>query len=122
MDPERRRILIADDHAGVRDGIRSLLEPWPEMQVVAEARTGAQALEAVRSTSPDIVIMDLSLPGLHGIDLVRSIKRELPEAQVLIFTMYRSEKLVREALRAGASSYVVKGDPSFDLLAALQSR
>ncbi|HYJ81328.1 MAG TPA: response regulator transcription factor [Allosphingosinicella sp.] len=116
-----RRILIADDHAAVRNGIRSLLEPWPQMQVVAEAASGAEALEIARSSTPDIAIMDLSLPGGQGIDLILGVKRESPETQVLIYTMYRSEKLVRAALFAGASFYVVKGDPSSDLLAALMN-
>ena len=111
--------MIADDHAAVRNGIRSLLKSWPEMQVVAEAATGVEALEIARSTTPDITIMDLSLPGLHGIDLIAAMKRESPRTRMLIYTMYRSEKLVHEALRAGASFYVVKGDPSSDLLAAL---
>jgi len=116
-----RRILIADDHALVRDGIRSLLKPCPQMQVVAEAATGLDALEKARSTTPDIAIIDLSLPGLHGINLILALKRELPGVQVLVYTMYRSEKLVRDALRAGASGYVVKGDQSGDLLAALMN-
>ncbi len=121
MRSETRRILIADDHAGVRNGIRNLLKSWPGMEVVAEAAGGDEALEIVRSTIPDIAIMDLSLPGLHGLDLILAMKRESPDTQILIYTMYRSEKLVREALRAGASFYVVKGDPSSDLLAALMN-
>ncbi len=120
MSPARR-ILIADDHAGVRNGLRSLLAPWPQMQVVAEARTGAEALEAGRSAKPDIVIMDLCLPGLQGMDLILALKRELPESRIVIYTMHRSETLVGEALRAGASSYVVKGDSSCDLLDALMN-
>lgn len=108
-----------DGHEGVRNGIRSLLKSWPQMQVVAEAVTGIEALDIARSTAPDIAIMDLSLPGAHGIELIRALKRESPQTQLLIYTMYRSENLVREALSAGARYYVVKGDPSSDLLAAL---
>src|SRR4051812_9589570 len=109
-----RRILIADDHALIRDGIRSLLKPCPQMQVVAEAATGLEALEKARSTTPDIAIVDLSLRNPRGIELVAAIKRELPRTHVVIYTIYRSEKLVQDALRAGASSYVVKGDQSGD--------
>ena len=119
--PVVRRILIADDHAAVRNGIRSLLEPWPQMQVVAEAANGFEALEVALSTVPDIAIMDLSLPGVPGLELIAAIKRALPDTQILVFTMYRSEELVREALRAGASFYVVKGDPASDLLAAVMN-
>src|SRR4051794_36471598 len=116
-----RRILIADDNALIRDGIRSLLKPWPEMRVVEEAATGLEALQRARSATPDIVIIDLSLPGLHGIDLILALKRELPATHVLVYTIHRSEELVDEAMRAGASGYVVKGDQSSDLLAALMN-
>ncbi len=119
MERGVQRVLIADDHAPVREGIRSLLEAWPQIQVVAEAATGPEALEGILSTTPDIAIIDLSLPELNGIDLTRAIKRELPETRVLIYTMYVSDQLVQEALRAGASGYVVKGNDSGDLLSAL---
>jgi DNA-binding NarL/FixJ family response regulator len=115
------RILIADDHALVRDGIRSLLEAWPQMQVVAEAETGRQALEAVRSAGPDIAIVEISLPEPNGIDLILAIKRARPATQVLVYTILGSEDLVEEALRAGACCYVVKGDQSGDLLTALMN-
>src|SRR4051812_1240492 len=108
MKSRIRRVLIADDHELVRDGIRSLLKTCPQMQVVAEAATGLETLEKARSTTPDIAIIDLSLPGLHGINLILAIKRELPRTHVLVYTMYRSERLIRDALRAGATSYVVK--------------
>src|SRR4051812_42077142 len=116
-----RRGLIADGHALVRDGIRSLLKPCPQMQVGAEAATGLEALERGRLTTPDIAIMDLSLPDIPGIGLILALKRELPRAQVLVYTIFRSEKLIHDALRAGASAYVVKGDRSGDLLAALMN-
>jgi len=119
MGTEARRILIVDGHAEIRNGIRSLLKPWPQMQVVAEAATGIEALNIARSTAPDIAIMDLSLPGFHGIELIRALNRDSPETRLLIYTIYRSKLLAREALNAGARFYVVKGDPSSDLLAAL---
>jgi DNA-binding NarL/FixJ family response regulator len=119
MEPGAWRVLVADHHAPVRNGIRSLLKPWPQMQVVAEASTGREALEGIRSTGPDIAIIDLSLPELNGIDLTRAIKRERPSTQVLIYTMVRSEERAGEALLAGASAYVIKGGESGDLLSAL---
>src|SRR4051812_17657744 len=115
-----RRVLVADHHAPVRKGIRSVLEPCPQMQVVAEAATGREALRGVRSTAPDIAIIDLSLPELNGIELTLAIKRERPSTQVLIYTMVRSEQWAGKALIAGASAYVVKGEHSDDLLSALK--
>src|SRR4051812_16172230 len=100
-----RRGLVANHHTPVRNGIRSLLEPWPQMQIVAEAATGPEALRGVRSTAPDIAIVDLSLPELNGIDLTLAIKREQPSTHVLVYTMVRSEARAREALAAGASAY-----------------
>jgi DNA-binding NarL/FixJ family response regulator len=119
MGAGMQRILIADDHSLVRAGIRSLLEAWPQMRVVAEAATGREALQKIGSTKPDIAIIDLSLRELNGIDLTRAIKRERPATRVLIYAMHKSEELIREALRAGASGYVVKENQSGDLLSAL---
>ncbi|MFL6845706.1 MAG: response regulator transcription factor [Allosphingosinicella sp.] len=113
--------MIADDNALIRDGIRSLLKPWPELRVVEEAATGLEALQRARSATPDIAIIDLSLPDLRGVDLILALKRELPRTHVLVYTIHRSEELVDEAMRAGASGYVVKGDQSSDLLAALMN-
>jgi DNA-binding NarL/FixJ family response regulator len=121
MKTRIRRILIADDHALVRDGIRSLLAAWPQMQVAAEAATGREALEKVKSAAPDIAIIELSLPEPNGIELILAIKRERPETRVLVYTILRSEELVGKALRAGACGYVVKGDQSGDLLTALMN-
>lgn len=119
MKAVNRRVLVADDQKLIRDGLRSLLDACPQMQVVAECATGLDVLEKVRFTSPDIVITDLSLPHLNGIELIGAIKRQSPTTHVLIYTMFRSENMVDAALRAGASGYVVKGDQTSDLLAAL---
>jgi DNA-binding NarL/FixJ family response regulator len=114
-------ILIVDDHAIVRRGIRALLESQSGWEVVGEATTGREALELAKRLQPDIVIMDLSLPELNGLDATRLILKEAPRSEVLVLTMHHSEELARNVLQAGARGYVLKSDADENLIAAVES-
>lgn len=121
MSSPTRRVLTADDHDVVRRGVRALLETRSNLHIVAEATKGREALEEARSTRPDIVILDYSLPEMNGLDLTLSIKREMPRVEVMIYTMHDREELVLEVLRAGARAYVLKSDTERHLLAAVDA-
>lgn len=115
------RIVVVDDHAVVRRGVRGLLESHDGWSVVAEASTGREAVEAVRQHHPDIVVMDLSLPDLNGLDATRQIVNEAPHTEVVVLTMHHSEELAREVLKAGARGYVLKSDADENLIAAVDA-
>lgn len=121
MNSNSRRLLIADDHEAIRQGVRGFIEGRPGWQVVAEAADGERALALARETKPDIAILDYSLPVLNGLELTRTIRRELPATEVLIYTMHDREDVVVEALQAGAKGYVLKSDTQRDLIAAIES-
>ena len=115
------RILVVDDHAVVRRGVRSLLESEEGWEVCGEATTGRDAVEQSRRLRPDVVVMDLSLPELSGLDATRQILNETPNVEVLVLTMHHSEELAREVLQAGARGYVLKSDADESLIAAVDS-
>lgn len=119
--PTPLRIVIVDDHAVVRRGVRALLESRDGWEVVAEATTGREALDAVKRSRPDIVVMDLSLPELNGLEATRHIVRESPRTEVLVLTMHHSEELAREVLKAGARGYVLKSDADENLITAVEA-
>jgi DNA-binding NarL/FixJ family response regulator len=116
-----KRILIADDHDTVRRGVRSLLESRRDLEIVAEAATGRDALAAARATGPDIAILDYSLPELNGHELTIALKRELPRIEVLIYTMYDRESLILDVLEAGARGFVLKSETEKHLFAAIDA-
>jgi DNA-binding NarL/FixJ family response regulator len=113
------RIVVADDHAVVRRGLRALLETQPGIEVCSEASTGAETLELVKNIKPDLVVLDLTMPEMNGLDVTRAIREISPSTAVLVLTMHFSEELAREALRAGALAYVLKSDADGELLAAI---
>ena len=115
------RILVADDHTVIRRGIVGLLNTQPDMEVVGEAGTGREAVAKTEATSPDIVLLDVAMPELNGLGATRTIKSQWPNVQVLILTMHDREDYLFQALRAGASGYVLKGADTEDLLAAVRS-
>jgi DNA-binding NarL/FixJ family response regulator len=115
------RILVVDDHAIVRRGVRSLLESHEGWTVCGEATTGRDAVEQSRRLRPDVVVMDLSLPELNGLDAIRQILKEAPRIEILVLTMHHSEELAREVLQAGARGYVVKSDADENLIRAVDS-
>lgn len=113
--------MLVDDHTMVRKGLRALIESVPGWEVSAEAEDGHQALAIAKSTQPDIVVMDLSMPRLGGIDATIQLRKLLPTVEVLILTMHESEHLIDQAFRAGALGYLLKGDSADSLLEALQA-
>jgi two-component system response regulator NreC len=115
------RVLIVDDHAIVRDGVRMILEAQPDIEVVGEASDGREALEAARQLSPGVVLMDIAMPGMNGLEATAAIRQELPDVQVLILTMHEDYEYFFELLRAGASGYVLKGASSDDLVSAIRA-
>jgi len=102
------RILIADDHGVLRAGLRALLDAEPGLQVVGEAVDGEEALRLAKDMRPDVVLLDISMPGSGGIEVTRQLRALLPEARVLILTIHEDETLLREALRVGAAGYITK--------------
>lgn len=115
------RIIIADDHALVRRGLRSVLEAQTNWTVCGEAEDGREAVKLALKLRPDIVLLDVTMPELNGLDAARQICRRLPGTPVLILTMHESEELCGEAIRAGASGCVLKSDSPRQLLAAVEA-
>jgi two-component system response regulator NreC len=112
--------LIADDHVIVRKGIRLLLEAEPDLEIVGEALDGNEAIEKAESLQPDIVLMDIAMTGLDGLEATRQIKTNWPEIQVLVLTMHRSDEYFFEMIKAGASGYILKGAETNDLKSAIR--
>ena len=117
----KTRILIVDDHQVVIGGIKSTLSEYPELEVVGEALNGREAVRMVKSQRPDIVIMDISMPDLNGIDATLQIKKSHPKVRIIIFTMYSDREYVMDLLKAGISGYVLKEDPMSEMLLAIQA-
>ncbi|MHB8777282.1 MAG: response regulator [Anaerolineales bacterium] len=115
------RILLVDDHAILREGLRALLSYYPDVEVVGEAEDGLQAIEYVESLSPDIVLMDIAMPGMNGLEATRRIRQEHPNIHVLILTQYEDQPYVLNLLRAGVSGYVLKRALGVDLINALRA-
>ncbi len=115
------RVLIADDHTMVRESLVSVLQADGDVQVVAQASDGIEALEKAVLLRPDIVIADLSMPRLNGIEVVRRLREALPDTKVLVLTMHQEDEYVLQAVRAGASGYLVKDSAAAELLAAVRS-
>jgi DNA-binding NarL/FixJ family response regulator len=115
------RILLVDDHVLVRAGIRALLEAIEGASIVAEASNGREALTLAREHSPDIVIMDISMKELNGIEATEALVGEMPHAKVLILSMHAAEEFVRRAMKAGASGYVVKDSVPIELRMAIEA-
>jgi len=113
------RVVVADDHPVFRMGLRRLLESVPEVDIVGEASDTASVVEVVIDTRPDVVVMDLHMPGGGGVEATQRIRRDAPEVRVLVLTMHSDTALVRNALRAGARGYVLKDASSEEILRAL---
>jgi two-component system response regulator NreC len=114
------RILLADDHTILRAGLKMMLNAQPDMEVVGEAQDGRQALQEAQRLQPDIILMDITMPDMNGIEATKQLKKVLPEVKVLILTMHEHEEYVFQALRAGASGYMLKEAADTDLISALR--
>jgi len=115
------RILIADDHEVARRGIRALLESHPGWEVCGEAKDGRETVELASTTKPDVILLDIGMPNLNGLEAARQILAALPEVAILILTMQDSDHVVREVLRAGARGFLLKSDAGKDLVAAVEA-
>src|SRR5580692_3113785 len=115
------KLLLADDHEIVRQGLRSMLEAQRECQVVGEASDGRQAVTMAKELSPDVVILDIAMPSLNGLEATRQILKARPQTKVLILTMHEADSVIREVLDAGARGYILKTDAGRDLVTAVES-
>lgn len=118
---ETIKLMLVDDHDVVRTGLRSFLETNPGLQVVAEAKNGLQALEQAKKTQPDIVLMDITMPDMDGMEATRQLKSLYPECQVLVLTVHNDKQYFMQMLAAGASGYLTKQAAADELVAAIQS-
>src|SRR6185369_8152856 len=115
------RVLIADDHALVRAGIRALIESLQFIEVIDEASEGRAAITLAKKLKPDVVLMDIAMPVLNGLEATRRLSKELPTTKVLMLSMYAGEEYVRQALRAGARGFLLKGASLAELELAIKS-
>ena len=115
------RVLLADDHAVLRAGLRLLINAQPDMETVGEAQDGAETLSQAIATRPDVILLDLSMPCLGGLAVLRDLRERVPQSRVLVLTMHADEAYLREALRLGAAGYVVKAAADQELLAAVRA-
>jgi len=115
------RVLVADDHEVVRDGVRALIERQPDLEVCGLAATGREAVDLAQKTRPDVVVLDMTMPELDGLDAIRQIKKALPETEVVVFSAHPSEDILEDVFDAGAKSYIEKTEASRDLVTAIRS-
>ena len=118
---DKLRILIVDDHAIVRAGIRSLLEGQPDLEIVGEAGGGEEAIQKSSELRPELILMDIAMPGMSGIEVTRRIKKDSPSTLVLVLTMHDDEEFFFPVLRAGASGYILKEAEPEDILNAIRA-
>jgi DNA-binding NarL/FixJ family response regulator len=115
------RVLIADDHAIVRDGLRALLAAAGDLEVVGEAAGGREAIDLAARLEPDVILMDVAMPGLGGLEATLEIRRQVPRAKILVLTQYGEPEYVRRFLKAGVSGYLLKSAAGADLVAAIHA-
>jgi DNA-binding NarL/FixJ family response regulator len=115
MNPNRIRVLVVDDHPVLREGVAVLVSQQPDLLMVGEASTGREALEQLRSTRPDVTLMNIKMPDMSGIDAIIAIREEYPDARIVVLTTYEGDVLAWRALKAGAHAYMLKGNVRKDL-------
>jgi DNA-binding NarL/FixJ family response regulator len=118
---EPYRIVIADDHAVVRRGVRAILESQPGITICAEASDGLETVDSIKKEKPDLLLLDLTMPEMNGLEVIRTVREESPSTDILVLTMHFSEELARECLSFGAHGYILKSDADTELLAAVDS-
>jgi len=121
MTGKRIRVMVVDDHAVVREGYRRLLEKQPDIEVISEAEDAASAYTRFRASAPDVVIMDISMPGRGGIDAIRQIRQTDPTARILVFSMHATVSYAVQAIRAGARGYITKSSASDLMVEAVRN-
>jgi DNA-binding NarL/FixJ family response regulator len=114
------RVLIVDDHAFIRRGVETILESSPEWQVCGEASNGNDAIRLANQLSPEVVLMDVTMPGMNGLEATRIIRKEHPNVKVILLTLHESSEVLRSGFRAGASGYLLKADAEEELMKALR--
>jgi len=114
------RLLLADDHPVVRDGLVAMLSTQSDLVVVGEAATGAEAVERAAALAPDVILLDLEMPGMDGVEALRQIRAARPEAPVIVFTAFDTDERIVSAVRAGAQGYLLKGAPRDELFKAIR--
>lgn len=115
------KVLVADDHTILRQGIKALLDNQAEIEVIGEAKDGREALTLIERLLPDVILMDIAMPGLNGLEATRRIKKKFPKIKVLVLTMYTNEEYVFQILNAGANGYLVKETAFQDLISAIRA-
>lgn len=115
------KILLADDHPVVREGFSVILETKEEIQIVGEAKDGGEAVELARQLLPDVILMDVHMPGMTGVEATRIIKREMPHIGIIVLTMYEDQQHIFDLVRAGATGYLLKDSDSTEILAAIHA-
>jgi two-component system response regulator NreC len=115
------KVVVADDHTILRQGIKALLDNQEEIEVVGEAKDGREAIKAIEALSPDVILMDIAMPGLNGLEATRRIKKKFPMTKVVVLTMHTNEEYIFQILNAGADGYLVKETAFQDLISAINS-
>lgn len=118
---ERIKVMVADDHAIVREGALRLLNAQPDMEVVGEAQNGHEVMEKAKALKPDVLVLDISLPGLTGLDLVPLLRSALPHTQIAVLSVHNNPAFVQQILSSGALAYVLKTSPTTELLSAIRA-
>jgi two-component system NarL family response regulator len=119
--PEQIRVMLVDDHPAFRTGLAALIENEPDLKVVAEAGNGADALQSYQDRLPDVVLMDLRLPGMGGVETTMAIRKQFPEARVIILTTFDTDEDIYRAIQSGAKSYLLKDTPNVELAATIRA-
>lgn len=115
------KVMIADDHAIVREGANRLINAQPDMEVVGEAQDGTEVLKMARALKPNVLVLDISMPGFSGLELVPLLREALPETQIVVLSVHKKQPFVQQALASGALAYVLKISPTSDLLTAIRA-
>ncbi|MBT4875618.1 MAG: response regulator transcription factor, partial [Desulfobacula sp.] len=115
------KVLIADDHAIVRDGIQQLLKKESDLEVIGKAIDGKQALDKAKDLNPDVVLLDIAMPNLNGLEVIDLLREAVPESQIVILSMHANESYVHQVLKSGALGYVLKASPSTDIVDAIRA-
>jgi two-component system, NarL family, response regulator NreC len=114
------RVLIVDDHAFIRRGVQTLLQPYPEWEFCGEAGSGSEAIRMVDELDPEVVLMDVTMPGMNGIEATRLIRSTHPRVKIILLTLHESSEVLRSGFRAGANGYLLKADAEEELMKALR--